>query len=182
MKLRVKLLAFVAAVGCSTSAVADTFVFDSEAIFGTGGDKGGSLINVFDNCNETPSGISGLTVIFGDIDGVFINEVMFYPDSCPDINNNGNQKNPSNTVTLNGIVVTSDCTNQATQVGSGNTHVKFPGEKPQLFSDQFSAHFTDNTFSGSCVITATNASGGTETYGVQAQSNGIHRRSHRVNN
>jgi len=187
MRTQLRVIAAIAGVSLMTTVGAgSTYVFDREIIWANIGDKGGSYIRAGEECHAEWNGTYyGYGWIGGYIDGQFVNEFLEYFDSCPQIDNTRSVKrNVTNTVSVNGVTVTSVCQDQALTSGSRTAHRKYPDAKPLNTSGQFFEHETygENAYNGSCVVTAVNASGEVETYGAYARSTGEHYSDHDTRN
>jgi hypothetical protein len=157
----------------------DQIRHNSSNLFGSGGSLGSDSLEVSAYCSEYPDGSGGTTTygfasIYGYIDNSLVDVYENYNglDGCPDFfkNLNSGKKDQVN-VSVEGIVVTADCTNQVIYTGSGNGQLKFSGQKPQNFTFHSKTHWTADASDGSCVISATNADGVTETFGDYASVN-----------
>lgn len=148
---------------------------DLQRIRGDGGSLGSHSIRVTVFCDENPNGMGGVNVsgrrqITGHINNnsVDLNESFYGHERCPDIfNKEYGSENQVVHVSMEGVTVNADCTNQVTHQGSGTNHYTYPDQQnPVKYSNHWKRHYTSQSdyLNGSCVITATDASGITETF------------------
>ena len=148
-------------------------------VYGQGGSWGGSYLSAGAYCNEYSDGMGGILIsgnhyIYGWIAGNQVNENHNFSglDACPDIfaRRVTKEEDQEVHVSLAGITVHADCTNQTYSRGSGSGHTKSPGEKPSNYTNHWDQHYTTDGYNGTCVITATDAAGNSETYGNYASA------------
>lgn len=181
MKLSV-LAAVFAVAGVAIAGMQYRSYYSS--IYGEGGSAGGGYLVAYENCYEYPDGmggkfVDGYTYIQGYIAGNYVNEYEnFYGlGSCPDNDNgNGNSQGRNYSISLNGLMVDATCTGQTTFKGSGTGQNKSPGQKPQNYTSHYAGSNTTypGHYNNACVITGTDTSGNTETYGSYASADAYH--------
>ena len=173
MKSIFKMIAVVAASGLTMVAYAgEQSSFYSQGIYASDGFLGSSYISASSYCGMDPDGTGGTnaygtTEIDGYIAGNYVNVIESYDtlDSCPEIFDNvDGGKNQTVKISVGGVVVTAACSKQGASNGSEISHTRYPGEKPQSYSEHWKQQWTTDNYDMSCVITATDAGGNTETF------------------
>lgn len=161
----------VAAFSIPAVAVADSYLSDNFYDSSYGGDQGG-WVSSYGTCYETRSGRdgnqkAGYMQIYGYIAGQFVSEFVYTENGCPDgteLSLGNGASGYENTVSLNGITVTTTCEADSVVRGqsSGTGHTKYPGEK-KPYNGTYSQKYV-YSWGYDCNSTATNASGDTESY------------------